>query len=239
VLKIAAAALVCAAAVWWWPRQPDPLPGFPHLFVWAWERPEDLRFLDPHTAGIAFLERTIFLDAGTVSVRPRFQPLRHRPDAVLMAVARVEPRRLPLPSPAAAAESIAEASRGPGVRALQVDFDATLSQRAFYRAVLTDLRRRMPAQMPLSMTALASWCQSDNWITGLPTVEAVPMLFRMGPGQHAAHSFRPELCRSSVGVSRDELLAAPPSAARLYLFNPRPWSPADFDSAIREVHRWH
>lgn len=238
-MRIAAATLVIAAAAWWWPRQPDPLPGLPRVFVWAWERPEDLRFLDPHTTGIAFLDRTVFLDRGTVSVRPRMQPMRFPPGAVLMAVVRVEPRGLPLPAADAASAAIAEAAHGTGIRALQVDFDAALSQRAYYRAVLTGLRHRLPTQMPLSMTALASWCESDNWIAGLPVAEAVPMLFRMGAGERAARSFRPSLCRSSVGVSSDEPLREPPSALRLYLFNPRAWSRADFDSAIREVHRWH
>jgi hypothetical protein len=238
-MRIAAATLAIAAAAWWWPRQLDPLPGLPRVFVWAWERPEDLRFLDPHTTGIAFLDRTIFLDRGAVSVRPRLQPMRFPSGAVLMAVVRIEPRGLPRPPVDATAAAIEEAARGTGIRALQVDFDATLSQRAFYRSVLTDLRRRLPVQMPLSMTALASWCEADNWIAGLPVAEAVPMLFRMGPGERPARSFRPGLCRSSVGVSSDEPLHAPPSALRLYLFNPRGWSRADFDSAIREVHRWH
>ena len=31
------------------------------------------------------------------------------------------------------------------------------------------------------MTALASWCLSDRWISDLPVDEAVPMLFQMGP----------------------------------------------------------
>lgn len=238
-MRIAAAILVIAAAALWWPRQPDPLPGFPRVFVWAWERPEDLRFLDARSTGIAFLERTVFLDRGTVSVRARMQPMRYPTGAVLMAVVRIEPRDLPLPPVDATSAAIAEAAHGPGIRALQVDFDAALSQRAFYRAVLTDLRRRLPLQMPLSMTALSSWCESDNWIAGLPVAEAVPMLFRMGAGEHPARSFRPSLCRSSVGVSSDEPLPAPPSALRLYLFNPRAWSRADFDSAVREVHRWH
>ena len=238
-MRLAAAALVIAAAAVWWSRQPDPLPGLPHVFVWAWERPEDLRFLDPRSVGIAFLDRTVFLDAGTVSVRPRLQPLRYPSGAVLVAVVRVEPLRLPLPPAENAALEIAEAVRSPGIRALQVDFDATLSQRAFYRQVLYDLRHRLPPQMPIVITALASWCESDNWIAGLPVAEAVPMLFRMGPGERPARSFRPDLCGSSVGVSTDEPLPAPPDAARLYLFNPRPWSRADFDFAIREVHRWH
>ena len=238
-MRIAAAALVVAAAVWWWPRQSDPLPGLPRVFVWAWERPEDLRFLDARSTGIAFLDRTVFLDRGAVSVRPRLQPLRYPPGAALMAVVRVEPRNLPLPSADAAAEAIAGALHGPGIRALQVDFDAARSQRSFYREVLADLRRRVPRSMPLSMTALASWCESDPWIAGLPVTEAVPMLFRMGPGEHPTRGFRPGLCRSSVGVSSDEPLPAPPTALRLYLFNPRPWSRADFDSAVHEVHRWH
>lgn len=238
-MRIAGFALVLAAAIWWWPRQPDPLPGLPHVFVWAWEMPEDLRFLDPHSAGIAFLDRTVFLDAGSVSVKPRLQPLRFAPGTPLMAVVRVESRRLPLPAAEDAAAVIAEAAHGPGIRAVQVDFDATLSQRAFYGDVLGDLRRRLPAQIPISITALASWCESDNWIGGLPVAEAVPMLFRMGAGERPARSFGPGLCRSSVGVSTDEPLPAPPAAGRLYIFNPRPWTQSDFDAAIREVHRWH
>lgn len=238
-MRIAAASLVVAAAIYWWPRQADPLPGLPNVFLWAWEQPEDLRFLDPHSTGIAFLDRTIFLDRGSISVRPRFQPLRCAPGTALMAVVRLESRALPLPDASATAAAIAEAAHGSGIRALQVDFDATRSQRAFYRQVLTDLRSRLPREMPLSMTALASWCESDNWIEGLPVAEAVPMLFRMGAGEHPARSFRPDLCRSSAGVSTDTPLRAPPTAGRLYIFNPRPWSRADFDSAIHEVHRWH
>jgi len=238
-MRIAAATVIAAAAIYWWPRPADPLPGLPHVFLWAWEQPEDLRFLDPHFAGIAFLDRTVFLDRGSISVRPRLQPLRFSAGTALMAVVRVEPRALPLPDAGATADAIAKAAHGPGIGALQVDFDAARSQRTFYRQVLTDLRSRLPREMPLSMTALASWCESDNWIEGLPVAEAVPMLFRMGAGERPALRFRPELCRSSVGVSTDTPLPAPPPAGRLYIFNPRPWSRADFDSAIHEVHRWH
>jgi hypothetical protein len=225
------------------PRPADPLPGFPHVFVWAWERPENLEFLDPHSTGVAFLARTVCLRGGAVSVRPRLNPLRYPPGAVLMAVVRVEPRNAPadstLPPVPAASAAIAAAADIPGVRALQVDFDATLSQRPFYRALLADLRGRVPASMPLSMTALTSWCQSDSWIAGLPVAEAVPMLFRMGPGERPARTFRPPLCRSSAGVSTDEPLRQPPSAARLYIFNPRPWTAATYPAALREVRKWH
>lgn len=227
------------AAVFLWPRPADPLPGFPRVFLWAWERPENLEFLDSHSAGVAFLARTVCLGGGNVSVRPRLQPLRYRPGTVLMAVVRVEPRDSNLPPADAAAAAISQAAAMPDVRALQVDFDATRSQRVYYRELLGDVRRRIPPSMPLSMTALTSWCEADGWIAGLPVAEAVPMLFRMGPGERPAHSFRPALCQSSAGVSIDEPLRQPPSAARLYIFNPRPWTESTYRAALREVRRWH
>jgi hypothetical protein len=234
---LAIAGMVAIAFLW--PRPADPLPGFPHVFLWAWERPENLEFLDPHAAGVAFLARTVCLGGGSVSVKPRLQPLRYSPGTVLMAVVRVEPRDSSLPPADDAAAAIADADAIPNVRALQVDFDATLSQRAYYRELLGDVRRRIPASMPISMTALTSWCQSDGWIAGLPVVEAVPMLFRMGRGERPARTFRPALCQSSAGVSLDEPLRQPPAAARLYLFNPQPWTASTYRAAIREVRKWH
>jgi hypothetical protein len=156
-----------------------------------------------------------------------------------MAVVRVEPQDSNFPPVDVASAAIAEAAAIPHVLALQVDFDATLSQRAYYHDLLADLRRRVPPSMPISMTALTSWCESDGWIAGLPVVEAVPMMFRMGPGERPARTFRPALCQSSAGVSVDEPLHEPPSAARLYIFNPRPWTEATYRAAIREVRKWH
>ncbi|MGA9623571.1 MAG: hypothetical protein WBQ65_03810, partial [Bryobacteraceae bacterium] len=91
-MKTLSAAALLLAALLFWPRPADPLPGFPHVFLWAWERPENLEFLDPRTTGVAFLARTVCLGGGTVSVRPRLNPLRYPPGATLMAVVRVEPR---------------------------------------------------------------------------------------------------------------------------------------------------
>src|ERR1700691_385401 len=180
-------------------RRPDPLPGFPHVFVWAWERPEDLRWLDTRSVGVAFLARTVCPRVDGVAVRPRMQPLLIPPNTALMAVVRVESgghaAGADIPRTAGA---IADAAALPHVRALQVDFDAVASERAFYRALLEDLRRRVPARMPISITALASWCESDGWISGLPVAEAVPMLFRMGPAHYSAGGdFCVDLCRAS------------------------------------------
>jgi hypothetical protein len=38
---------------------PDPLPALPRLMLWAWESPQDLRFVKPGSAGIAFLARQV------------------------------------------------------------------------------------------------------------------------------------------------------------------------------------
>ena len=221
-------------------RRPDPLPNLPRVFLWAWERPEDLRWLDARSVGVAFLARTVCPREDGVAVRPRLQPLLIPPNTVLMAVVRVEsgghaagadiPRT---------ARAIADAAALPHVRALQVDFDAVASERAFYRALLEDVRRRLPAQTPLSITALASWCEADGWMDALPVAEAVPMLFRMGPDHYSPGSdFRGDLCRSSVGISTDELPSRIPSGRRVYVFDPRAWSPDHVQAVLRKVGQW-
>src|SRR5258708_1560376 len=85
---IAAIALGVAALIYR-PRL-DPLPDFPRIMVWAWERPEKLDFLDPNEAGVAFLARTIHVRGDVVTARPRMQPLVVKPGTALMAVVRIE-----------------------------------------------------------------------------------------------------------------------------------------------------
>ena len=221
-------------------RRPEALPGFPRVFVWAWEHPEDLRSLDTRAVGVAFLARTVSLAGGRVAVRPRMQPLHTPPGTVLMAVVRVESAGRAAAAPLSdAAGAIAGAIGAPGVRALQVDFDAVASERSFYRRLLAELRRRLPPGLPISVTALASWCQFDGWISDLPVAEAVPMLFRMGPDHYAPGSdFHAALCRSSVGVSTDELPLSIPAGRRVYIFHPGSWSPGDLSAALRKANQW-
>jgi hypothetical protein len=45
---------------------------------------------------------------------------------------------------------------------IQIDFDATRSERGFYRALLNDLRARVPRSTAFSITALASLCIHDD-----------------------------------------------------------------------------
>jgi hypothetical protein len=225
------------------------LSAFPPIVLWAWERPELLDFIDPHAIGVAFLARTLYLSGPDVSVRPRLQPFSVPHGTPLMAVVRMAADRWRPPDLSASqrevvAAAIAQVSGLPGVRALQVDFDATVSQRAFYRDVLQKLRRQLPTSMPLSITALASWCMYDDWLTGLPVDEVVPMVFRMGADQHrvrrhlAHDDFRAAICRHSLGLSTDEPLPTLQGRRRLYMFHPHAWRPQAMARILEEVGRW-
>jgi Protein of unknown function (DUF3142) len=224
------------------------LNGMPTRVLWAWEEPEDLHTL-PTNVGVAYLAETDIL-TDHIAVLPRRQPLSPAPGAPLIAVVRIETRPGFADTPAmrlALAEHLAyygtrqdiHASARGGVRALQIDFDATQSQQAFYRAVLEALRTQLPRTLPLSITALASWCGPHSWLHTLPIDEAVPMEFRMGGPRALAftsttrprYSITEPLCRTSLGLSTDEpwppSLAALNPSTRVYLFAPRPWRPAE------------
>jgi len=219
--------------------QRDPLPEFPRIMIWAWERPEKLDFIDPREAGVAFLARTVTVRGDMVTVHPRMQPLVVAPGMAMMAVVRVESEDPQAGARIAVEHAILDATELHGVRALQIDYDAKVSERDFYGGVIRDLRQVLPASMPLSITALASWCEYDDWISGLPVTEAVPMLFRMGAEPYrGADELRAGSCQSSIGISTDEPLAEPPRGRRVYIFHPRSWSREELRAAIREVRRW-
>jgi hypothetical protein len=219
--------------------------NLPKVILWAWERSEDLQFLEPREVGIAYLASTIQLRGDRLSERPRLNPLKVREGTPMIAVVRIESdRELPATlSQSQRAEIIAALIRVatiPNLSALQIDFDASESQRPAYRSLLQELRAQLPDSMPLSITALASWCMFDNWVDGLPIDEAVPMLFRMGLDEERIEShvesggkMRARICRSSLGISTDEPMSASTSAVRTYIFNPKPWTEMSARSAIK------
>jgi hypothetical protein len=225
----------------------------PATILWAWERPEKLDFIDPGKVGVAFLAKTIYLRGNLVVSRPRLQPLSLSPGTQLIAVARIEsdhPRdhsQRPALSPAQITETaaaIAELGNLPNVIMVQVDFDATTSERAFYRELLIQIRSKLTPITSLSITALASWCKGDNWLEDLPVDEAVPMLFRMGVERKqflsqlaSGEGFSSTPCRASAGVSTDEPSPQFPRAQRLYVFNPRVWSPEALNQIMETYKR--
>jgi hypothetical protein len=206
--------------------------------LWAWERPEDLRFIDPAKIGVAYLAGTVTLHGTQADWRPRMQPLRIPQGTRLMAVVRVESGGRAGGSAREAAQLISRASGNAGVSAIQIDYDARLGEREFYRELVRDVRHEIPRAMPLTITALVSWCASDTWISDLPVDAAVPMFFRMGSEKLMRQAeLRAAICEGSTGISTDELVRVK-LARRVFLFDPEPWTQDDLGAALYEVKRW-
>lgn len=217
----------------------------PPVVLWAWERPEDLRFLDTEKFGVAFLAQTLVLQNDEIVFVPRRQPLQVSPDTFLIAVTRIEtnrknPNQFPSLSEGQKKQAInfiKETLKRRNVRAIQIDFDALASERNFYKALLAELRPQLPENISLTITALASWCAYDNWLDSLPVDEAVPMAFRMGADNKrmreflaAENDWNEKLCRESYGTAMDEPLKInfKPNR-RFYIFHNRSWRPEDLN----------
>ena len=234
--KVIAVAICVLAACG---HRADPLPGFPRVVLWAWERPERLEFLEPHTVGVAYLARTISWRNGLVDSRPRMQPLKLSPGTAVMAVVRLESWTPPLPAVEEVARPVLDAAANPAVRAVQIDFDARRSEREWYAALLRRVERGLEGRKPLGITALASWCLGDPWVRDLPVSDAVPMLFRMGRGEpRDVQDFSSRVCRASVGVATDELPYAIPHGRRVFVFAPRGWTPESYRATLLYARRF-
>src|SRR5437868_12053224 len=117
----------------------------PSTVLWAWERPTDLSFIDPKEVGVAFLARTIRLSGDEVIVRPRLQPMNLPKGSIVIAVARIETDRsntalLSQKQSETLTSAVAELAKLPDISAVQIDFDATRSEREFYRSAIVALR---------------------------------------------------------------------------------------------------
>jgi hypothetical protein len=222
----------------------------PRLVFWAWERPEDLRFLDPKKEAVAFLASSVELLPDSIRVIPRMQPLYLPQGIQLIAVVRIyshadKPAMLSEEQFNETLQTFLAASKLPNVYALQIDFDARVSERAFYSRLLTELRRKLGPVYPISITALASWCIGDRWIRDLPVNEAVPMLFSMGSEEALVHhylafsdTFPEPLCRRSLGISIGEWWLDPVhSRTRVYVFSQMPWTREAVENVRSRIHR--
>ena len=224
----------------------------PKKILWAWERSEDLRFLDPKEFGVAFLAQTIFLENDRVLPKPRRQPLEVADGTYLIAVTRIETNKDGNKRPTFDTEMADRVTTNikntldlPNVKAIQVDFDAVVSERDFYRAMMNELRSILsepPAsaggqspngkRVPLTMTALASWCTGDAWFGDFPVDEAVPMVFQMGADSEKIKTYlrkgndwREPLCRGSYGISvEDGKLDGMKPGRRIYYFKNTAWT---------------
>lgn len=225
---------------------------FPVIILWAWERPEDLEFLDASRYAVAFLAQTLILKEDEVVFSPRRQTLKVSPQMKLIAVTRIESQKTTNQRAALTqmqrerlVNLILKTLELDHVSAIQIDFDAAVSERDFYRELLHRLRQRLPDEVPLSMTALASFCIGDRWLQGMPVDEAVPMIFRMGADDQTiknilagGEDFREPLCQRSYGIAMDEPLEKKfPASRRVYIFNDHSWQAADLGPVSERIRQ--
>lgn len=214
----------------------------PEIILWAWERPEDLSFIDINKHGVAFLAQTLNLEKGDVNFRPRRQKLDVPPKTYLIAVTRIETGKTPANRPTLSDEQkkksinlIKNSLKLPNVKAIQIDFDVVVSERNFYESLINDLRKDLPKDFPLSITSLASWCVGDRWFSNFPIDEAVPMAFQMGSDDKKIRTYLSDgndwnenLCKGSYGISIDELLKIDfKPNRRFFYFNNKAWKKSD------------
>ncbi len=212
------------------------LHALPPTMLWAWERPEDLRWLPPDV-GVAYVAMTVELAGDKFRLRRRAYPLQVRTDTAVVPMVHVDaswrqPPLLTVTQRDIIVDQVLAAARGSSSRVVQLDFEVRRSQRNFLHAVASEVRRRLPPDVALSATALASWCAGDYWIAQLAADEIVPMAFRMAGDDAAIRAllndkgaFTRPRCRSALGMATDEAPIATTSARR-YFFSPRAWDQA-------------
>jgi len=235
--------LICAMVMLGSARAPG------RVVVWAWERPEDLRFVGD-AADVAIQTGFVVLSGDRVQARGRRFPLRMsgRPSTALVHVQidRGRPLAWTPDQRREAAQAVLAFSQVAGANVVQVDFEVRRSERGVLLDLLSDVRRGLPKDKRLSMTALASWCDTETWLASAPVDEIVPMLFRMGPGGpplkaklEAGGDFANPRCRTALAVSTDAPLArAPADGRQIYLFDPHSWTEPDYAALREETEQW-
>jgi len=67
--------------------------GLPPLMLWAWDRDDDLRFVEAGETGVAYLAATLTLRGDAVDLAPRHNPLALPAGVSRVAVVHVESDR--------------------------------------------------------------------------------------------------------------------------------------------------
>lgn len=189
--------------------------ALPNKVIWAWQRPENLQFINPQEFGVAYLACRALLTENKVVYHWRNQSLR-LPDKIAVAPTiriDVDTKNAPKLNDEqieSLLKVIEQIAHRPGIAEIQIDFDARVTEREFYRKLLNALRQRIPGT-PISITALASWCLFDSWIKDLPVDETIPMMFSLGQEREKIlyyfkthKSFLFEGCCKSLGISIED-----------------------------------
>ncbi|CAN5327346.1 hypothetical protein BH11PSE11_BH11PSE11_29160 [soil metagenome] len=172
----------------------------PNEFWWYWDRPASQLPSPAAGVGAAVVVTHVYLSGDRALRVPRRSALPLPADVIAIPVIHVEvdPAR-PFAATVQQRDALRDAVIEAGLRGrppwVQLDFEARLSQREFWRATVQEIRARLPADIGLSVTALASWCHGDRWLADIVADEVVPMYFRLGSARAAI------IARSAAGVA--------------------------------------
>jgi hypothetical protein len=224
-------------------------PALAHLpteILWAWERPEDLRWL-PANIGVAYVASSIMLKNDKALIRRRTAPLLLANTTAVVPVLHIDVswNHPPVKSQQqidTITHELLRVARSGNRNVVQLDFEVGRSQRAFLARTIAAVRAQLDPRIALSSTALASWCLDDYWLHEIEADEVIPMVFRMGREQHALRQrivqqggFTQERCRSAIGFSSDEPMMAV-NTGRHYYFSPKSWTAASWQT-VRDTPR--
>ncbi|MBC7999873.1 MAG: DUF3142 domain-containing protein [Leptolyngbya sp.] len=225
----------------------------PSKVLWAWERAEDLSKIDRTEFGVAFLSCHVFVKGDKVISHWRNQPMRVPDETIVEPTIRIDIDRSEKATLSEAqidqiVRVVVRAAKARNTAQVQIDFDALQNERNFYCRLLEKLRQELPDSIPISITALASWCLYDNWIKNLPVAETVPMMFSLGRDRQKVlmhfrkgGDFLDARCKRSLGLSLEDtetnelmipMLKKRKIPARVYVFTRTAWT----DKKILEVH---
>ena len=206
---------------------------------WVWHDSDTPALLPGQE--LAVLQQHFVFDKTGTHLRQRMKPLHIRPGTrvtpvVHAQIATADMPQLGQPQAQTLLKAVLQAGQKTRSGWVQFDFEVPRQQRAFYLDLVQQMRAQLPASIKLSVSALASWCFEDEFISQIAADEVVPMLFALGQPASILHSQfllqEPRLAKAcqqqAIGFARQE---APPLQlqqryARRYWFsytrNPAP-----------------
>lgn len=216
------------------------------ITLWSWDRLDDFNFIDNKNVRIAPLLATFKSSKrGVLITELRHQGFRRPKDIKWIAVFRIEIEPQYQIKDRDLAQMVA-VIRDLSMNAseVQIDFDATKSQRPFYKKFMQFLQESL--SIPISMTALASWCTFDSWLDEMPVSYAVPMLYNLGNEKevHYQHLkskgfFYVKKCRGYLGLHMSDLELLKDKkikeSHKIYLFNDKAWNQEHYITLMKKV----
>jgi hypothetical protein len=209
------------------------------IILWSWQCKNDFRFLDQTLINsIAPLVATFFINKKGYHVEAQKNAIiLPKKKLKIIAVFRFEITSIP---DVCHIQSIVKTivSLTKPDQEIQIDFDAKVSQRVFYKAFLDELYKE---RKNLSITALASWCfkrKSNEWIESLPIRYAVPMLYNLGALKNIIiRNFLTEKkidkCKEYVGLHMTNIID---TNQKIFLFSDHLWKAEDFKSIFKNIN---